>query len=317
MTLRLDGDWEWLGTGLCAPRDVRLRDGFVEAELAVPAARSFHGVFWRAHGPHYESFFVRPHQSGNPDAVQYTPAFNGVSSWQLYHGDGFWAPVEIPVGTWFTIRVDFADDVASISLDGERILTSRLRIPAAAGRVGVFVGGEGLRVKAFHSGAGAELAGAEPPPERVEPAAVRTWEISQPFHEDDDVPSQLRWTTVTAEPSGLLDIARVHPVDADGATVLARTHLRAEKAQTVPLDLGFSDRVAVSLNGEPLFRGDATYRSRDYRFLGSIGWFDTIYLPLRAGDNELVVAVSEDFGGWGLQARYSPDWSPGWTTPAS
>jgi hypothetical protein len=47
-------------------------------------------------------------------------------------------------------------------------------------------------------------------------------------------------------------------------------------------------------------------RSRDYRFLGSIGWYDTIYLPLVAGDNELVVAVSEDLGGWGLQARF-PD----------
>ena len=37
------------------------------------------------------------------------------------------------------------------------------------------------------------------------------------------------------------------------------------------------------LNGMPLYRGDDSYRSRDYRFLGSIGWFDTVYLPLQAG----------------------------------
>jgi hypothetical protein len=49
--------------------------------------------------------------------------------------------------------------------------------------------------------------------------------------------------------------------------------------------------------------GDDTYRSRDYRFLGSIGWYDTLFLPLISGDNDLVVAVSEDFGGWGVQAR--------------
>ncbi len=71
------------------------------------------------------------------------------------------------------------------------------------------------------------------------------------------------------------------------------------------LELGFSDRAIVYLNGQPLFRGDDTYRSRDYRFLGSIGWFDTVYLPLRAGENELIVAVSETLGGWGLQARFS------------
>ena len=41
-------------------------------------------------------------------------------------------------------------------------------------------------------------------------------------------------------------------------------------------------------------------------FLGSIGWFDTLYLPLVQGPNEFVVAVSESFGGWGVQARF-PD----------
>ncbi len=34
-----------------------------------------------------------------------------------------------------------------------------------------------------------------------------------------------------------------------------------------------------------------------------MGWYDTLYLPLVAGENELVVAVSEDFGGWGIQAK--------------
>ena len=30
---------------------------------------------------------------------------------------------------------------------------------------------------------------------------------------------------------------------------------------------------------------------------------DHVYLPLDEGENELLVAVSEDFGGWGVQAR--------------
>jgi hypothetical protein len=60
----------------------------------------------------------------------------------------------------------------------------------------------------------------------------------------------------------------------------------------------------VFLNGQPLFAGDDTYQSRDYRFLGSIGWWDSVFLPLRQGENDLVIAVSESFGGWGLQARF-------------
>ena len=45
----------------------------------------------------------------------------------------------------------------------------------------------------------------------------------------------------------------------------------------------------------------------DYRFRGSIGYYDTLFVPLVAGDNDLVIAVSEDFGGWGVQARLAPD----------
>ena len=53
---------------------------------------------WRAlDGENYESFFVRPHQVGNPDSIQYTPVSNGISSWQLDHGEGFWASVPFPI----------------------------------------------------------------------------------------------------------------------------------------------------------------------------------------------------------------------------
>jgi hypothetical protein len=70
--------------------DVELSDGWVQLELAVGAERSFHGLVWRAADDrNYESFYVRPHQVGNPDSIQYTPVTNGVSSWQLYHGKGF------------------------------------------------------------------------------------------------------------------------------------------------------------------------------------------------------------------------------------
>jgi len=89
-------------------------------------------------------------------------------------------------------------------------------------------------------------------------------------------------------------------------TVFARTNIHSRQAQTKALELGFSDRAVVYLNGRALFRGNDTYRSRDYRFLGSIGYFDTLFLPLVEGVNELVVAVSEMFGGWGIQARF-PD----------
>lgn len=52
-----------------------------------------------------------------------------------------------------------------------------------------------------------------------------------------------------------------------------------------------------------MYAGDNTYQSRDYRYLGTIGLFDTVVLPLVAGANEIVIAVTEAFGGWGVMAE--------------
>ena len=103
--------------------DVELEEGVVELDLAVSPERGFHGVVWRVQDDeNYESFFVRPHQVGNPDAIQYTPVFNGSSAWQLYHGDGFWAPVSFPLDDWFRIRVTFAGARAEVFVDDEIVL---------------------------------------------------------------------------------------------------------------------------------------------------------------------------------------------------
>jgi hypothetical protein len=44
--------------------------------------------------------------------------------------------------------------------------------------------------------------------------------------------------------------------------------------------------------------------SRDYRFLGTIGFYDKLFLPLKKGDNELWFVTSENFGGWGVKAKF-------------
>ena len=83
--------------------------------MALTGERAFHGVAWRVlDDDNYESFYVRPHQVGNPDSVQYNPVFNGVASWQLYHVDGFWAAVDFPMREWFTVRVVFAGSRAEV-----------------------------------------------------------------------------------------------------------------------------------------------------------------------------------------------------------
>lgn len=52
-------------------------------------------AFRATDGDNYEHFYLRPFQSGRPDATQYTPVYHGVSGWQLYSGPRYNLPVEI------------------------------------------------------------------------------------------------------------------------------------------------------------------------------------------------------------------------------
>jgi hypothetical protein len=297
-----------LENGHATLADVSFEDGFLEVDLALTPDRAFTGCTWRRQGEDFEWFWVRPHQSGNPDATQYAPAFNGIAGWQLYHGPRYAVPVSFPFGKWLTIRVAFAGRLAEISVgddDRPALLVDDLKHEPRAGGVGLSASMATGWFSRFRFGTTAPTIDRRPPRQEPVAEAIRAWAVSDSFAEDElelDTLDRLAWTTLETEPSGLADLARVNGLER-GNTVFARTTIASEREQTKRLDLGFSDRVTVFLNGQPLFSGSDAYRSRDYRFLGSIGWWDAVYLPLRKGDNDLVLAVTEEFGGWGVQGR--------------
>ena len=74
------------------------------------------------------------------------------------------------------------------------------------------------------------------------------------------------------------------------------------------MDFGFSDKVQVFLDRRLLFSGDDRQASRDFRFLGIVGFWDTLHLPLAAGPNEIVFVVTDGTnGGTAAAARFPPD----------
>jgi hypothetical protein len=138
---------------------------------------------------------------------------------------------------------------------------------------------------------------------------VRRWRVSTTFAEarldsirdlDRALVETLRWDTLGTAVLGIADIAKLRTRTAAANTAIAAVTLRSAGATRARVRLGFSDRAVVYLNGRPIYRGAAAWRSRDYKFLGTIGLHDELILPLVRGDNELWIAVSEDFGGWGV-----------------
>lgn len=301
----------YLRGGTAIAEGVSLEHGVFEFDIAFPPGRDFHGGLWRAFDhQNYETFFVRPHQSGNPDATQYTPVFNDVFGWQLYHGEPFQVPLELRCDEWLRMRFAFAGGQAEISVGDGAPIVVPLKRGVAAGSVGllggVFAGTHFSRfsVEAIEPDPSVLAYSA---PAAAAPGVIGAWEVSDPVPDGGAEVLDLtgrRWTRLESEPSGLTNLAQVNGLAGGRDTVFARALVSTAGAQAKRLEFGFSDRVRVFLNGRLLFSADDSYRSRDYRFLGSIGWWDALQLPLEEGRNELVLAVSEDFGGWGLQARF-------------
>ena len=63
--------------------------GVIDYDVMFQPGRKFAGIQFRIQDAgNYEDFYMRAHQSGNPDARQYTPGYNGTAGWQLYYGEG-------------------------------------------------------------------------------------------------------------------------------------------------------------------------------------------------------------------------------------
>jgi glyoxylase-like metal-dependent hydrolase (beta-lactamase superfamily II) len=298
--------------------DLDIKNGLVEFDVAVAEERGFAGLVFRVQNEgNFEHFYIRPHQSGNPDANQYTPVYNGASAWQLYHGPEYAAPIQYRFNEWMHIKIIYAGSNADVYIDSDEPV---LRINNL--RHGDLSGAIGLNSANFSSVHFANFkytvladAYALPSP-RHESAAhdgvVMKWQISDAFEGSTlEAVTQLgaehtegrTWTPLKAEESGITNLAQVQGIEGGKNTVFARVVLSVAEYETRKLSFGYSDAANVYLNGTLLYAGDNTYQSRDYRYLGTIGLFDSVALPLKPGDNELWIAVAESFGGWGVQAR--------------
>ncbi len=312
--LEVDGRSAIAGTAVAT--EVELGDGILEVDIKVPSreVRSYPGFIFRMDSPaDAERVYLRPHRAPlYDDAVQYAAVFNGIAGWQLYAGEGATASTAIPIGEWFTLRLEISGDRARVLLDGQPVLdVGNLRHGARSGGFGLIGPGDGSAVFSdFRWAAADDLDLGPVTPVLEPPGVITTWQLSNAMAFGDLDPNRLpdlgalTWTEVESEPSGLVDIARhVAPSVAGPPTVVARTTLHADVARTMVLQLGYSDRVTVFLDGQPVYRAVSDYRSRDSGFLGVVGPFDSIYLPLSKGDHELALQVTETFGGWGFLCR--------------
>ena len=324
----------YLKAGRATLPDVQFLNGIIEFDICLTEQVSFSGFFFRQTSVgNYEEIYFRAQQSGNPDAYQYTPVFNGDPAWQLYHDqfdgvtDGYihWKPmgllngynsvIDFPFERWAHVKLLVKNDKAELYFDNKFIGTiNKLLQEQKAGTIGVSSSIAAMRFANFSytSTDNIALKTNESPVTNIPANSVMQWQVSNPFKEDAlkdknmldaSFASKLSWKKLSIENGGLANLARLYPVT-DSNTVLAKIIITSDKDQIKKLDFGYSDRVKAFCNGQAIYSGNNSFRTRDYRYLGTIGYFDAIYLPLKKGENIIMLAVSETFGGWGVMGKW-------------
>ncbi|MEL6653836.1 MAG: hypothetical protein AAFQ87_23820, partial [Bacteroidota bacterium] len=111
-------DCIWLKNGKATLPDVRFRNGVIEYDVAFSTKRGFFGAHFRAQDDlNFEEYYMRAHQSGNPDAMQYTPVFNGFSGWQLYHGEGHGVAHKWRFDEWMHVKLVVNEQQMEVYID--------------------------------------------------------------------------------------------------------------------------------------------------------------------------------------------------------
>ena len=325
--LLLDGGQAFL-------KDFEMRDGVIDVDVATPASRGFFGIQFRIadEGVNAEWVYLRQHKSGLPDAIQYTPILNSGRNWQIYNGPGFTGAVDIPKDSWFHLRLSVVGAHANLyvkDMEKPALVISDLKSGVQRGRVGLYV----LAGETYFSNFEVRKMPAAPwehnlPP--MSPGILTRWSLSPSYDalardlERPLSPSEIaaiRWQNVEAESPGFVVINRYRESPQIQRTyehdfskrlepqpgmkvVYARTSIDSDRDQVKKLNIGYSDDVSVFLNGKILYRGRSAQNYRDPDFLGIVNLDnDMLYIPLKEGHNELVLAVSEIGGGWGFICR--------------
>ncbi len=328
--LHLDG-------GAATLKDFQMRDAVIDLDVATTAARGFIGLQFRLSddGANAECVYIRPHRSGYPDATQYTPVLGTGLNWQIYDGPGFTAVADIPRNEWFHLRLEVAGAQAKLyvkDLATPALVMDDLKSGVQKGQLALWVltGATYVSNVEIRPTPDVPWVRHEPPM----PAGTLThWSVSPSYdalarnleHPLTRAESDtMRWQAIEAEPPGFVTLYRYreapHPrvsfandfskrlePQPGMRVVYARTTIDAERDRVERLDIGYSDDVSVFLNGRILYRGRSAQNFRDPGFLGIVNAEDdAVYLPLKKGRNELMLAVSELGGGWGFVCRLVP-----------
>ena len=314
-----------LNSGDGALKGITFSDGTIEFDVNT-IGRGAPGIAFRQQDEkNFELVYLRPDPNcpAFRACIQYAPETHGVLLWDFFPQyenraplrENGWNHIKMVV-SGRRMRV-FVNDATSPTLE-----VGKLEGDAMTG--GLRLQGPGTFANMVISPGAVEGLPPEPArdPSDVDPGLVRNWRLSPfsalPNGKDpmyDEMPSASEaWKSIRTERGGLANLSREYGVplhEPNRAVAWLKTTISSDRKQAKTVDIGWTREVWVFVNGKlvyadkNLFDSEAARKAPDGRCSLENGAFT---LPLEAGDNEVAVALANNFFGWGLMLRLAdPD----------
>lgn len=310
-----------IASGQAVVNGVTFRSGTIEYDVDAASGMGAGFAFRRRDNDTYEELYLRPNPKCDQaaDCIQYAPQSHGVLMWDLF--PQYQSPAPLRMGEWNHIKLVISGRRMNIFINDVKEPTLKIgRLEGDAQEGGLMLQGPGIFANLTVTPDAVE--GLQDVPEKDVTSSdhryIRRWQIA-PFSKlaADQVPGvadlpgpNAAWARVEAENSGLVNVSRVYGLPLprpDRAVVWLKTTIHSNHDQQKQVSLGWAREIWVFVNGQPVFAGKNLYmppearKEPDGRCSLQNG---SLLMPLKAGDNEVTVAVANNFYGWGLQMRF-------------
>jgi hypothetical protein len=300
-------------------KDLVFRDGTIEFDVDPPSMGAGIG-FRKQNDATYEDFYIRPDKdcATVPYCIQYAPQTHNILLWDLYPQYQTSAPVNL--GQWNHVKLVVSGRRMNVFIND--VKTPVLRVGHLQGDV--VEGSLMLQAPGYFANFSVtpgEVEGLPPLPEPDASAAdrnfLRHWQVTQPYDLADRSEPSLSdlqthsptWKSLQAETGGLLNVSReyglpLHPPARSIVWLRTTVHSRSQQEKVV--SLGWTREVWIFVNGHQVYAEKNFYQPASARkkTAGRCSLENGSFkLPLKKGNNEILVALANNFYGWGLIVR--------------
>ena len=312
--------------GFVALKDMHFDNGTIEFDIK-PVGEEMPGIrFHQKNGDTADMLYIRvsPDCPASQDCLQYVPIIKSRVLWDVY--PQYQASAPFRENEWNHIRLVISGRRMNVYVNGRAepsLRVAHLEGDASTGTIAF----EGTAYYANLTLAPGVTDGLDPKapadPAAGDPRYLVQWQGTDPVSMGttdhlslSNMPSSgSRWSPVTADYGGLINLSRFHaptPKQAPAQVIWLHTTVRSNREQMRHVAVGWLREIWVYANGKPVFSGKNLYnvkggrKAPDGRLSLENDGFD---LPLHKGANDIVVAIDGNTPdmrgryGWGFIMR--------------